>query len=218
MKRLITPAASGVVYAVLAIVGVLLLVLEEIDGATDEEILSYYSDSGNRTTEMVGFVLALVGALFFVWFLSSLRGRLRAVEPAPKTLTDLAFGAGVAAAALFVGAAVMLSATSNALEISSRFEVDPNLARFAVSTGYVFLIGSVLFNCALVASTSVLALRTTVLPNWLGWVGLAAIVLAIVEAFLLPVFVIPVWVAIVSVVLTLGAPAINTDVQEPDAT
>lgn len=203
MKRLGAPA-TGIAYALLAVVGILLLVQEEIDTATNEAILSHYGDSGNRGTEMVASVLALVGALFFLWFLSSLRSRLRQVEAETTTLSDLAFGSGVAGAVLFAGAVALLSATSNAVEISSRFEIDPNLARFAVTTGYVFLVGSVLFNCVLVATTSVLALRTDVLPTWLGWAGFAAIVLAIVEAFLLPVFIIPVWVLAVSVVLTRG--------------
>ena len=39
------------------------------------------------------------------------------------------------------------------------------------------LMGSVLVNGVLVIATSVLALRTAVLPNWLGWVGFAAVVL-----------------------------------------
>ncbi|MDH4170843.1 MAG: hypothetical protein OEW42_14765 [Acidimicrobiia bacterium] len=206
MKRFLTASAAGIVYAVLAVVGVLLLVVEQVDGDTDEEILSYYADSGNRGVETAGLMMVTIGALFFLWFLSSLRSRLRVVEPEHRTLPDLAFGAGVAAATLFFAAGVMLSATSNAVEISSRFEVDPNLARLAVATGFVLLIGSVLCNCVLVAVTSVLALRSAVLPNWLGWVGFAALVLAIGEAFLLPVFMIPVWVLIVSVVLIMVTP------------
>lgn len=201
MRHRTTAPAAGIVYAVLSVVGMLLLILEEIDSSTDEEILSYYGDSANRTAEIVGFVLVLVAALSFLVFLSSLSGQLRDAAPEANTLTTLGFGAGVAAAGLLAGGGALLSATSNAVEISNRFDVDPNLARFAVSTGFVFVVASVLFNCVFVATTSILALRTTVLPTWLGWVGLAAIVLAIVEAFLLPVFVIPVWVLIVSIVL-----------------
>ncbi len=196
--------SSGILYAILAVVGVLFLVIEEIDSATDEEILSHYADSGNRNLEITGFAIATVGALLFVWFLSALRTRFRSEEAEPTILPDLGFGAGLAGAAMFVAAATLLSATSNAVEISSLFEVDPDLARLAVSTGYVFLIASVAFNCVLVATTSLLALRTPVLPNWLGWAGFAVIVLAVIEIFLLPVIVIPAWALVVSVMLTLG--------------
>ena len=157
-------------------------------------------------------MLVTVGVLFFLWFVSTLRSRLRSVEPEPKTLSTLAFGAAVAAAALLIGAAALLAGTSMAAEYSSGFVVDPNLARFAFITGDVFLVGSVLVNCVLVIATSVLALRSAVLPNWLGWVGFAAVVLAVVEAALLPVFVIPVWVLIVSIVLMARSPARHSQV------
>jgi len=204
MKRLAAPI-SGIVYAVFAVVGTLLIVLEEVDGSTDEEILSYYGDSGNRATEGIGVTLLIVGAIAFLWFLSGLWSHLRSVEHESKIVADLAFAAGVVAAALFVGAAVLLNATATAVEVSDRFAVDPNLARFAVSTGYLFLIGSVFINCVLIAATSVLALRTDVFPRWLGWVGLAAIVLAIAESFLLPVFAVPIWVIVVSIVMIRSA-------------
>lgn len=217
MKRLGAPA-SGIVYAVLVVVGTLLLVLAAIDTKTDQEILSHYGDSGKRTGEIVGFILVTVGALFFLWFLSTLRSRLRSGEPEPKTLSALVFGAGVAASALLIGGAAVIAGTSFAAEFSSDFVVDPNLARFAVIIGFLFLIGSALVNSALVIATSVLALRTAAFPNWLGWVGFAAVVLAVVEAFLLPVFVIPVWVVVVSVVLMARSPATHSQVRQPEAT
>jgi len=217
MKRLGAPA-SGIVYAVLVVVGTILLVQESIDEDTDEQIRSYYADSGNRDTETVGFFLVAVGVLFFLWFISVLRSRLSSAEPEAKSLSSLAFGAGSTAAALLIGAAVFLAGTSWAVEIDNDFVVDPNQARFAVTTGYVLLMGAVLVNCVVVMATSVLALRTAVLPNWLGWVGFAAVVLAIVEVFLLPVFIIPVWVVVVSVVLMAGTSTSQLQAHEPEMT
>lgn len=216
MKRFAAPA-SGIVYAVLAAVGVILLVREEIDGATDEKLLTYYDDSGNRAVENIGVTMMLVAAVAFLWFLSVLWSRLRAAAGESRVLGDLAFAAGVAAAALFVGAALLLNSTVSATEISDRFVVDPNLARFAVSTGYVFLVGATLLNCVLIVATSVLALRTDGFPNWMGWVGFAAVVLAIFEAFLLPVFVVPAWVVVVSVVMIRSTPVERADSPAPDA-
>lgn len=204
MKRIFAASAAGAVYSILSVIGVLLLVLEQVDSSTDEQILAYYDDAGNRTTEALGAVLVLLGAAFLVWFLSELRRRIRGTATDADTSADLAFGAGLVAAGLLAGAAALLSATSAAVEISSRFEVDPDTARFAVSTGYVFLVGSVLLSCVLVLATSVVAVRTSLLPTWLGWAGFAVVVLAVVEAFLLPVFVIPIWVLAVSVAMTLG--------------
>ena len=216
--RLLRAPASGVVYAVLVVVGMLLLVQESIDDRTDEQIRSYYTDSGNRTTQIVGFFLVAVGVLFFLWFISVLRSLLSSAEPEAKVLSTLAFGAGSTAAALLTVAAALLAGTSWAVEIATDFVVDPNQARFVVTTGYVLLMGAVLVNCVLVIATSVLALRTSVLPNWLGWAGFAVVVLAIAEAFLLPVFIIPVWVVVVSVVLLVGTSTSQIQAHEPEMT
>ena len=204
MKRV--GALSGVASAILVVVGIFLLIQEAIDEDTNKEIVSYYGDSGNRTSELVGFVLVVVGAALFVWFLSSLRARLRSAGDAARTPATLGFGAGVAAAALLVGAAALFSGMSMAAELTDRFVVDPDLARFALAVGFLLLVGWVVVNFALVIATSVVALRSDVLPTWLGWVGFVAVVLAIVEVFLAPVFVIPVWLLIVSIVLAVHEP------------
>ncbi|MDH3307967.1 MAG: hypothetical protein OEO77_10665, partial [Acidimicrobiia bacterium] len=192
---------SGIFYAVFATVGIMLLVISEIDSMPNGEILSHYAEGGNRTREIVGFFLVAAAALCFLWFMSTLRSRLRPAEAEPKTLSALVFGAGIAAAGLLVSAATLFVGTSFALEFSSTFTVDPNLAQFAFITGAIFLLSSVLVSCVVVAATSVLTLRTGAFPRWLGWFGFAAIFVALVEAALLPVFAIPIWVLVVSVVL-----------------
>ena len=200
---------SGIAAAVLTVAGIFMLISVEADTKTDDELLSHYADSGNRAGEIVGFVLVAIGAGFFLWFVSALRSRLRSAEPEPRTLSTLGFGAGVAAAGLTVSAAAILVGVSFTAEISDHFEVDPDAARLAVSTGYVFLLGSSLVNCVLVATTSVLILRSEILPRWMGWVGFAFIVLAIVEMFLLPVLVIPAWIVVVSLVSMTRSSARN---------
>lgn len=198
--------ASGIVYAVLFVVGILLIVLSEIDTLSDQEILSYYADSGNRAGEITGFILVTVGVVFFLLFAHTLRSRLRLVEPEPKSLSSLGFGAAVMSAALIIGTVALLVGTSVAAAFSTEFVVDPNLARFAAGTSYLFLFGAVVVMCVLVVATSLLAFRSSVLPRWLGWVGFAVVVLALVEAILLPIFMLPVWVSIVSVVLMVRSP------------
>jgi hypothetical protein len=194
-------AVGGIVAAVCLVVGNVVFVVEDVGADTNREILSYYRDSGNRTAELIAFFVVSVGVLLFLWFASTLRSTLAGVEPEPRTLSRLGFATAVMAAALMIGAAALLVATSVAVEYSSRFVVDANLARFSVSTAYLFLVGWVLANCVLIAITSVLAFRGDVLPSWLGWVGFAAVVLAIAEMFLYPVFAVPVWILVVSIVL-----------------
>jgi hypothetical protein len=178
----------------------------ELDTKTEEEVLSHYADGGNRTREIAGFLLVVLGVLFFLWFLSLLRSRLRSAEPETTTLSTLGFGAGTTAAALVIGGTAMVAGTALTVDLVDGFEIDPDRVWYGVGVGYLFLLGWVLVACVLVAATSVLAVRTAVFPNWLGWIGFAAVVLAVVEAFLFPVFTIPLWMVIVSVVMMTHAP------------
>jgi hypothetical protein len=104
---------------------------------------------------------------------------------------------------LQIGAAALLTATSTAVDISGDFVVDPNLVRFASGAGFSVLFASVAAMLVVVVVTSALAFRTSVVPRWLGWFGGVAVVLAVLEALLLPIFVVPVWVLVVSVVLLM---------------
>lgn len=193
--------ASGIVYAVLVVTGTLLIVLDEIDSQSNQAIAAYYADAGNRLTEIVGFFLMVVGVLFFLVFVSTLWNRFGPTGKGSTILSSLVVGAGVAAAALFVVAACLLSATSFAVTFESGFQVDPNLARFVTGLGYQLLLAATLVTTGLVVATSTFALTTSALPTWLGWIGFAAVVLAVIEMFLLAVFVLPLWAIVVSVVL-----------------
>jgi hypothetical protein len=197
------------------VIGILLLVFDAIDEDSDEELLSYFADGGNRTGHIAGFLFVAVGVLFFLLFASTLWSRLRSVEPEPRILSTLAIGAGVVSAALLIGAAASLAATAFAADELSAFVVDPNSVRLTLYVGFLLLVSAVMTMSVLVVATSVLALRTSVLPTWLGWVGFAAVVLAVVEAALLPVFVIPVWAVIVSVFLIVRAPREATEAAPP---
>lgn len=212
MKRSAS-AWSGIVYAVLFVVGIFLLLDAEPESKTDQEILAHYADSGNRATQIVGFFVVCAAVLCFLWFVSTLRGRLQSAEPESRALSTLGFGAGVAGAALLVGSAALLAGIAFAVEDTSRFVPDPDTARLVVMTGYLLLIGAAVVNGVVVATTSVLALRTGVLPNWVGWVGGAAIAVTIAEIATLPVFAIPIWATIVSIVMLTGR---TESVGQPD--
>lgn len=208
--------ASGIVYVLLFVVA--FIVVPGDIGDTDEEILAYYADSGNRAREIAAFFLIAVAALFLLWFVSTLRNRLRSVEPEPKSLSALAFGAGVASAALLVAALSLFVSVSLTIEDSDQFAVDPNLARVLENAGFLLFTGSTMVASVLVAATSVLALRTRVLPRWLGWVGLPVALVLLVAIFFFPLFVLWAWILVVSVLLIARTPAWPPQEREPEAT
>ena len=195
---------SGVVYVVLSVAGFTIGVSGSPDtGAPDREFLSYYADSGNRTKEIVAFFLFVVAGLFLLCFVGSLRDRLRSVESEPRGLSALAFGAGVASAALFAVAVALGSAMSFAIEDSDQFVVDPNLARLFGNTSYLLIVASTMVASLLVAPTSMLVLRTAVLPRWLGWVGIVVAIALLVAVLFIPIFLLWAWVLVVGVILTV---------------
>lgn len=205
MKRSDT-SWSGIVYALLFVLGAFLLTTAEPESKTDEEILAHFADGGNRATMIVGFFVMVAAALCWLWFVNSLRSRLQTTAPEARSLSTLGFGASVAAASLLIAAATSLAGIAFVMEDTSRFVPEPDTARLVVMIGYLLLIGGALVNCVVVATTSVLALRTAVLPTWAGWVGVAAIALTLAEIALLPVLSIPVWAVIVSITVSKVSP------------
>jgi hypothetical protein len=198
---------AGLAYGVLYVVGLFLIVGDEIDEKTDAGIVSYYADSGSRTSHVIGFFLVAVSLLFFLLFIGVLRERLRAADADGSLLTGLVAAGGAAAAGLFLAGTAALAATAVAAEFMDDFVVDANLVRIQFGFGFGLLLGAVIFSCGVVLATSVLGVRSAELPTWLGWVGLLAVVLAIIEAFLLPLFVIPAWAVLVGIVLAVRGPA-----------
>jgi hypothetical protein len=137
---------------------------------------------------------------------SALRERLRTADHEGSPLAGVVAGGGAAAAALFLSGVAAFSATALAAEFIDDFVVDANAARLEFALGYAVILGAVILSCGLVLATSAVAFRSSVLPTWLAWVGLVTVVLAIAEAFLLPLFVIPLWSLVVGVVLAMRAP------------
>jgi Domain of unknown function (DUF4386) len=197
---------AGLVYAVTYVVGFILIVGEEIDEKSDTDLIAYYADSGNRSGDVVGLLLVAIGLLFFLVFVSVLRERLRSAEADGSGISAMVGAAGVAAATLFMAGSAASSATSVGAGFIDDLTVDPDSARLLLALGFALLVGAVVFSCGLVLATSALALRGTVLPAWIGWLGFVAIVLAVIETFLFPLFVIPAWALIVSIVLVTRTP------------
>jgi hypothetical protein len=83
---------SGIVLVALWIATLAVTGNDVSSSDSDGQILAYYADSGHRHKHIAGFFLVLAASLFFVWFLSVLRGRLARAEGGAGALTAAAFG------------------------------------------------------------------------------------------------------------------------------
>jgi hypothetical protein len=87
----------------------------------------------------------------------------------------------------------------------SNFKLDANTAEMLNDAGYLLLVAGVMIAAIMVLSASTAALRTGVLPAWLGWVGLVVAVGMLFAVFFVPILVFVAWVLVVSLVMLVAA-------------
>jgi magnesium-transporting ATPase (P-type) len=194
-------ALAGVLFVALFAVA---LALSGNTGDTPSEVQQWYADDGNQTKQIVAWFLYVGSALAFLSFLGTLRDMLVRAEGGPGTLSALVFGPGLVFAALYV-AGVSLFAAPASLADDTDFKLDSNTAQLFNNAGYFLLVGGVMVASILVLSTSTAALRTGILPAWLGWAGLIVAVAMIFAFFFLPILVFVAWVLVVSLVMLVAA-------------
>lgn len=178
---------------------------------SDSQILAYYADDGNRTKQIGAFFLVLAASMSFIWFLSALRARIAAAEGGAGTLTALAFGSGLVTAGLWVVAAGLWAVVADTLQETDRFVLDPNTYRVLGGLGYMLFVSGVTITLVLVAATSIAALRTGLLPRWLGWVGIAVALVLTMSWTFVPFFILLAWLIVVSVILSVRVGATPSD-------
>jgi hypothetical protein len=190
---------TGVAAVVLWVIGV---VVSESGAARPEDeraenILAWYAD--NENTIITGELIFVLGVLFFIWFLGSLRSTLFAAEGGTGRVSLIVFGSGLLAAlGMILQAAALIQPT-----FADEGELSGEAAQaMSLLSDATFGVVEVTLIPMLVAA-GIVILRHGALPRWLAWFSfLLALVLAIIPigwAGLL--FVFPLWVLVTSVLL-----------------
>lgn len=171
-------AAAGIAFVVLFLIAA--LVPGQPPVATDPigDIRDFFSDERESLQAATFFTgLAIIA---FLWFLGTLRGRLRVAEGGTGRLTAVAFGSGlVVAATALVGQALYLAPTLHLAELD-----DGTVRVLFDSSVYVFaMVG---FPAAgLTAATAAVSLRTGALPRAIGALSAVIAVCQVVGALAL---------------------------------
>jgi hypothetical protein len=189
----------GVAAFVLWVVGIVVDPgIPDLFVASGDEWLTFVS--GNEGGILASRLLLLIGDFLFILFLGTLRTRLFAAETGPGHWTAIAFGSGMATAAMLIGTSTPVLAASAAAD-----GLEPSAAQALGVVEYAFFIGAGITGAALLAATGVLAIRTAVLPTWLAWASLviALLMLTIIGpiGFIAIVILLPLWVLVVSILL-----------------
>ena len=164
---------TGVISVACSLVGVMFVLNQPQTKDSNEKIAAYFADHSHRLQGALGSFVLLAGILFLLAFLSTLRERLLTAEGQPGRLTALAFGAGVASLPLWAISIILANAVSFTVSESSSFTLDPNTFRLLSVTSYWTWVAALFVSSVVVWATSVLALRTRVLPRWYALSGMA---------------------------------------------
>jgi hypothetical protein len=193
---------GGIVFVVLMVVGSIFVGDLPSADDSDQEIADYLADSDNHTRNIIGAYLWVVGALFFLWFLTGLRSDLRKAEGGTGVLSNLAFGAGVAFAAVWMVSAAALASVAYAIELGDAPVSDPDLVRVLAPLGGLLLLLGGGFAGLLVLLAAALAIfRTGVFPRWLAWLGIVAAIVLLFDVIYGNIFPFWVWVFVASIVM-----------------
>ena len=204
---------AGLLYALLFVIAI---VTTPDTGETNREIVAHYADDGNRTNDIVLTMLLAAASLAFIWFTGHLRAVLATASPG-SALSSIAMVAGAASAALLAVAAATFGSISFTYG-EADFVLDPNTARLVGSIGYGIFVASMWCAGLLVVATSLVALRTRVLPAWLGWLGIVVALLLVPAFMFFPVFALLAWVLVVSVVLLIRRDRAADESRAPSGT
>lgn len=190
---------AGVAAVVLWVIGIVFDPgIPDLFVATGEEWLTFVS--GNVGGILTSRLLLLIGDFLFILFLGTLRTRLAAAEAEPRHWTAIAFGGGIATAGMLIGTSTPVLAAAAAAD-----GLEPSAAQALGVVEYAFFIGAEIAGAVLLVATGVLAIRTVVLPTWLGWssivIGLLMLVLVGPIGFIAIVLGLPLWVLVVSILL-----------------
>jgi len=164
-------AGSGIVDVLLSLIALLIVPLPPAVGASAREITSYYTV--NSGALLISNYLFLLTIVFFLWFFGYVSVILRSAEGESPVLSTVVLGAAVAAASLFLVAPmialVLLSRAAPGAESVAVGALSDMSQLSITASGFPALL--------LVGLASVVMLRTTILPRWLGVLGLLLVVL-----------------------------------------
>lgn len=164
-------ALSGILALAFSVGGFALIAAADLAVAPDAstgDIAEKLRD-GNETLALAGVYVDTIGSLFFLLFAAYLFSQLNAGEAYTDWLATVALIAAVGTVVAGMGD----KAAYYAIFTRADEGIDPEVAAgfYAAATGFFMLFG--IFGGLFALAASLAALRTAVLPRWLGWAGIA---------------------------------------------
>jgi len=163
-------------------------------------VFKVYNSSGDRAGQIIGAYLLVLSALALLWFVVGLRGRLVAIGAEGQARLISRF-AGVAASSLVVAA--LASATVAGSYVFGNQPLPTNADAINVIDNFdaaLLAVGFGLPIAALIATVTVAAWRTALLPRWLTYGGVIAVLGGVLGVIFLPLVLVMIWFLGVAIV------------------
>jgi hypothetical protein len=193
-------AFSGVVFVVLIVAGMAIAGDPGVEPTDSSDAIARAFADRSDDAELGSFI-SLIGTLFFFPFLAYFCNRLRSakgVEDGGGWLISAAYGGGLVTAAMSL---VLLTIGMASTSVGAG--VEPLVAKVLLILMWNFTLAFGPPMIALTLGSSLVIVRYSALPKWIGWLGFAVSV-----TLLMPwigMFVAFFWILIVSLVMTYQA-------------
>jgi MFS family permease len=200
---LLAGGIAAIVFAVLFVVG-FLLVSDTPDG--DESNLKWvrhFADSGNRRMIIIGVIMLALAAVAFLIFLAVLRERLRETTGS-EWLATIVFASGIVFVAMVAGFAIGQGSVAASITFGDApVPRDADIMRTLVSVGFGALL---VFGAAsaglLIFVTSIVSGRAALLPRWFVVTGYVVGVIVFLGGLLFfPIILLVLWMLAIGIVM-----------------
>jgi hypothetical protein len=196
-KRNFAPL-TGALFVVLT-----LIAFFAIGGSTPEggdpaqKVVSFYSD--HESKEIAAAVVLALGAVALIFFAATLKQRLEVARPDRGLLPSVAFGAGIVASVGFLTAATLHFALADYAA-----DIDASAAQAMNAIDSDFFLPFVIGLATMILATSLWLVRNkSLLPTWLGWVGIIIFIVCFTPAGFIGFGLAGIWIIVVSILLYL---------------
>jgi len=194
-------ALGGVAYVGLFIIGLFFMFNGEPDtSGPPAKIVAYFGDSGHQDRITLGWILAGLGVLFFLFFVASLRQTVSRFDRQGVLTTLTTLGGGIYAA-LALAAFALESAVRTMSDDTYQKQVYPELIHAAGDAGYIIHATGGVGLSVMILAASIAFIRSGVVPKWAGWLGVVVAVAALATVAFITAFVWLAWIVVVALVL-----------------
>jgi hypothetical protein len=186
---------SGLLFVALLVFAIVITGFDSVDSNDSVvKVVKFWHD--NDSEQITGAILSAVATLPFLWFLGSLRSAFRVAEGGTGRLSSIVFAGG-----LIVAGVALVDASLQFATAESVGDVPPVATQTLSALYNNFFFGFPAGVGTLLLASSLVILRTRVLPVWLGWFAFVLGIISISPLGFFAFFAVFLWIAIVSVML-----------------